>query len=144
MHNQSNRNPAKALPLTHTHKHTEGTYLVLIPFVLSSVSPGRKAKVDGRRRGSAIFITLWHCSGVAKLGKYTARGLQLKTYWSKTTCEIYNSEEKNLSNPTIKYVNSQSESCDLHSLGRFCFELCSYPIERFKQSQKQKKSQRIA
>jgi hypothetical protein len=109
--------------------------------VLSSVSPGRKAKVDGRRRGSAIFITPWHCSGVAKLGKYTARGLQLKTYWSKTTCETYNSEKKKkkkLSNPTIKYVNSQSESCDSHSLGRFCFELCSYPIEIFKQSQKPK------
>lgn len=67
--------------LSPSHTHTEGTYLVLIPFMLSSVSPGRKAKVDGRRRGSAISITLWHCSGVAKLGKYTARGLQLKTYW---------------------------------------------------------------
>jgi hypothetical protein len=73
--------------------------------VLSSVSPGRKAKVDGRRRGSAIFITPWHCSGVAKLGKYTARGLQLKTYWSKTTCETYNSEKKKKKNFLIQQLS---------------------------------------
>lgn len=55
-------------------------YLVRISFVLSSVSPSRKAKIDGLRRGFAKPIMLSHCSAVAKLGKYNARGYQLKTY----------------------------------------------------------------
>lgn len=55
-------------------------YLVRISFVFSSVSPSRKAKVDGLRLGLAIPIMLSHCSAVAKLGKYSARGYQLKTY----------------------------------------------------------------
>lgn len=67
-----------------SHKHIysmrERRNLVLIPSVPPSVSPGRKATVDGLSLGSAMSMTPWHCSGVAKLGKYSARGLQLKIY----------------------------------------------------------------
>lgn len=44
-------------------------YLVLVPLVLSAVSPFRKANVDGRSLDLAISITLSHCSAVANLGK---------------------------------------------------------------------------
>ena len=71
----------KKLPQTsHAHKRTQRRYLVLIPWVLSAVSPGLKATVDGLSRGSANFIMLSHCSAVAKFGKYRALGLQLNTY----------------------------------------------------------------
>lgn len=53
--------------------------LVLIPFVLSTVSPFRKARLDGLSLDLAIPIILWHCSADAKLRKYKIRGLQLKT-----------------------------------------------------------------
>ena len=58
-------------------------YLVLIPLVFSAVSPSRKAKDDGARCAFAILTMPWHCSIVAKLGKYSARGFQLKIYIRK-------------------------------------------------------------
>ena len=64
-------------------KRNEGEkvrYLVLVPLVLSAVSPLRKARPDGLRRDFANLIMLVHCCGVAKFGKYTALGFQLKTY----------------------------------------------------------------
>lgn len=54
-------------------------HLVLIPLVVCSVSPFRKANVDGASLDLAIFTTVWHCSAVANCGKYNARGFQLKT-----------------------------------------------------------------
>lgn len=58
--------------------------LVLTPWVLSIVSPFLKANLDGRSCAFAILIILSHCSAVAKLEKYSARGLQLKTCTRKT------------------------------------------------------------
>lgn len=57
-------------------------YLVLIPLVVSAVSPLRKAKVEGARCTFANLIMVSHCSGAANPGKYRARGFQLKTYIS--------------------------------------------------------------
>lgn len=54
-------------------------YLVLVPLVLSAVSPLRSAKLEGARRAFAILIMVSQCSGAAKPGKYSARGFQLKT-----------------------------------------------------------------
>lgn len=49
--------------------NTQRKYLVLIPLVLSAVSPFRKAKDDGLSFDFAVWIMFSHCSGVAKLGK---------------------------------------------------------------------------
>jgi hypothetical protein len=48
--------------------------------VFSAVSPLREANDDGLRPAFATETMLSHCSAVAKLGKYRARGFQLKTY----------------------------------------------------------------
>lgn len=69
-------------------------YLVLIPFVLSAVSPLRKAKVDGASCAFAILTMLSHCSTVAKWGKYSARGFQLKIYIRKFKTEVSSTAEK--------------------------------------------------
>lgn len=61
-------------------EHQSIVYLVLTPLVFSAVSPLRRAKDDGFSSAFAILIMPWHCSVVAKLGKYNARGNQLKTY----------------------------------------------------------------
>lgn len=53
--------------------------LVLVPWVLSAVSPCRRAKAEGFRLTFALSIIAWHCSAVAKFGKYKALGFQLST-----------------------------------------------------------------
>lgn len=73
-------------------------YLVLIPLVVSSVSPVRRAKDDGSIFSFAILIMLWHCSIDAKLGKYNARGNQLKTY--PKNAHIFTGKQSNINEIT--------------------------------------------
>lgn len=53
--------------------------LVLVPLVFSAVSPFRRAKAEGFRLIFALSIIAWHCSALAKFGKYIALGFQLST-----------------------------------------------------------------
>lgn len=53
-------------------------YLVLMALESPIASPFLGTTSDGLSLGFAILMRLSHCSGVAKLGKYSARGFQLK------------------------------------------------------------------
>lgn len=59
----------KKVYCTEKGNESEMACLVLVPLVLSVVSPFRKAKVDGFNLDFAILMMLSHCSGVAKFGK---------------------------------------------------------------------------
>lgn len=74
--------------ISRDREHQSIVYLVLIPWVFSAVSPLRRAKDEGFRSAFAILIMPWHCSIVAKLGKYNARGNQLKTYPKDWKCQM--------------------------------------------------------